>query len=95
MIALYKDPEGKAMFTKQQPGSPTHQSSTRSRHQLSYSMKPQSTDKSTTSSGEVESLKKRIHELESRLASIEGVKFSSNMYSDTHHSSNHKAINME
>ena len=74
MIALYKDPEGTSMFSKQQRANSSHsQPQSRSSFSLSVQKKLQSTDHSTSS--EVESLKKRINELESRLASMQGVEY--------------------
>lgn len=73
MIALHKDPEGTSMFSKQQRTSSSHsRPQNSSSFSLSVQLKKshcQSTDHSTTS--EVELLKKRINELESRLASIQ------------------------
>ena len=70
MIALHKDPEGTTMFSKQQHASFSQsQPPNRSSFSLSVQKKFQSADQSTTS--EVESLKKRINELESRLASMQ------------------------
>ena len=67
MVALYKDPEGTSMFSKQQPASSFH-----ARHHsndFSLSLPKQRNEQSTTS--EVELLRKRVNELESRLATLQ------------------------
>ena len=68
MIGLYKDPEGSTVFSKQQP-SYSHQPNSKSNISMAVQKTLQLTDHSTT--GEtVESLKKRICELESRLTCV-------------------------
>ena len=66
MVALHKDPEGTSVFSKQKPSFSVH-SEPQSRK---VSAKPRQTqDNSTTS--EVESLRKRVNELESTLAAMQ------------------------
>lgn len=89
MIALHKDPEGTTMFSKQQRASSCHsQPQNRSSFSLSVQKKFQSADQSTTS--EVESLKKRINELESKLTSMQEVQ----EYNHGTPSVNHEKINV-
>ena len=70
MVALYKDPEGTTVFTKQQPASFSHSSQPHAKSGMSLAVKKtlQLTDNSTAS--EIELLKRRICELESRLAIV-------------------------
>ena len=70
MIGLYKDPEGTTVFSKQQSARFSHSSQPHTKPSISMAVQKTSqlTDHSTT--GEVESLKKRICELESRLACV-------------------------
>lgn len=66
MVALRKDPEGTSIFSKQQPASSSHSHPHSKRFSLSGTKPTQ--DNSTTS--EVESLRKRVNELESQLAAM-------------------------
>ena len=92
MIALYKDPEGTSMFTKQQPPSSSHsQPHNRSSYSMSVQKQLRSTNDNSTTN-EVESLKKRIYELESRLASVNSKEVE---YNGTHSSVDRENINME
>ena len=70
MIGRYKDPEGTTVFSKQQPASFSHSPQPHAKSNISLAVQKtlQLTDHSTI--GEVESLKKRICELESRLAGV-------------------------
>ena len=99
MISLHKDPEGTSMFSKHQQNVSSFHSQPQNRESdfaLSVRKKShlvQSTDHSTTS--EVESLKRRISELESKLASMQEVQDSSTPvwhYYGNHHDQNNWAI---
>ena len=70
MVGLYKDPEGTTVFTKQQPASFSLSPQQQAKSEMSLAVQKtlQLTDQSTTS--EVELLRKRICELESRLAIV-------------------------
>ena len=67
MIALHKDPQGTTMFSKQQPASSSHSQRQHSRN-FSLSGPKQTQDHSTVS--DVESLRKRVNELESKLSAM-------------------------
>lgn len=68
MVALYKDPEGTEVFTKQQPATFSQPPQPHAKSDVSLAVQKalHLTDHSTAS--EVELLRRRICELESRLA---------------------------
>ena len=69
MVALCKDPEGTNVFTQQQPNNFSHTPQPHAKSDISLAVQKtlHLTDHSTVS--EVELLRRRICELESRLAS--------------------------
>ena len=68
MISLYKDPEGTSMFSKTRPVSSNHSKPQSRNFSLTGPRQGQS-GISTTS--EVESLRKRVKELEAKLNSVQ------------------------
>ena len=66
MVALRKDPEGTSIFSKQQPAS----SSQAHPHTKSISRSGTKATQDLSTTTEVESLRKRVNELESQLATM-------------------------
>ena len=66
MIALYKDPKGESIFDKYEPPSLKTQPAVLNGQP--QTQQQQHTDQSTTCTGTIDSLKKRIQELENMLS---------------------------